>query len=210
MRIPIAKEGLPFALIPLLLSPLPILYGRWEIVGFLLGLALFILFFFRDPERILPDDPSILVSPADGRVVRIEKMDDPNWGPQRRISIFLSIFNVHINRSPLAASLQEVHYVRGKFLAAFNHEASSKNERNTLELIQGKWRIWVTQITGLIARRIVCWKKKGDLLERGERFGLIRFGSRVDIVLPLEIEILVKVGDKVRGGSSPLARFPVS
>jgi phosphatidylserine decarboxylase len=166
-------------------------------------LAAFICFFFRNPERLIPEGKNLVVSPADGKIVRICPI---NSGEQA-ISIFLNIFNVHVNRSPVGGTVQHVEYKRGKFKAAFDDEASQVNEQNIITITGQDIRIVVRQIAGLIARRVVCWKQPGDTLKRGERFGLIRFGSRVDVVLPGSVNILVKVGDTVKGGSSIIGEY---
>jgi phosphatidylserine decarboxylase len=165
------------------------------------------LVFFRDPERTPPEDTSLLVSPADGRVVMIKDVDDPHVGAATRISVFLSLFDVHVNRSPLKAKVISTERHDGKFNHAASADASEVNERNALLLESGSTRIVVRQIAGLVARRIVCWMKPGDMLERGERLGLIKFGSRVDIILPRKTQVLIKVGDVVRGGKTALAKF---
>ncbi len=165
--------------------------------------AAFICFFFRNPKRRIPEGTNLIVSPADGKVVKISRMDDGG----QTVSIFLNIFNVHVNRSPISGRLEQLEYKRGKFKAAFDDEASRVNEQNILTITGQDIRITVRQIAGLIARRVVCWKKPGHSLDRGELFGLIRFGSRVDIVLPGQVRILVKVGDQVRGGSSILGEY---
>jgi phosphatidylserine decarboxylase len=139
------------------------------------------------------------VSPADGKVVKIERV-----GNVTRLSIFLSIFDVHVNRSPMAGRIEAIDYRRGKFKAAFNHEASVENERNTIMVSQGRIKLVFTQIAGIVARRIVCWKKVGDTVRKGELVGLIRFGSRVDIFFPAGTTPTVKVGMRVYGGSSPI------
>jgi len=173
--------------------------GWFEAGGVLVGLAAFVAFFFRDPYRQIPSGAGIIVSPADGRVVRIQKE-----GETTRISIFLSIFNVHVNRSPIEGAITEIRYRKGKYRAAFNDLASTENEQNLL-VIQGDGiRIECTQIAGLVARRIVCWKKAGDTLGRGEKFGHIRFGSRTDLLLPAGVALQVQVGDRVSGGSSQI------
>jgi phosphatidylserine decarboxylase len=166
-------------------------------------LCAFVAFFFRDPERRPPDDPNLLVSPADGKVVYVgpEKEGDAE---RLQISIFLSLFDVHINRSPLSAVVADVRYSPGRFLAAYKPEASRQNEQNELELRDGDFKVIVRQIAGVVARRIVCSKRAGDRLEKGERFGLIQFGSRTDIIFPAGVDVRVKVGDRVRGGSSVL------
>ncbi len=164
-------------------------------------LALFCLYFFRDPERAIPQGP-VAVSPADGKVVAI-RPDDA--GPSR-ISIFLNIFDVHVNRAPIAGRITKVEYKQGQFLVASREVASSENERNTVTIQGEDSTVSFAQIAGLIARRIVFHKKTGDLVGKGERVGLIKFGSRVDVFLGPEWEITVKPGEHVAGGSSVLAR----
>jgi phosphatidylserine decarboxylase len=164
-------------------------------------LAAFCLYFFRDPERTIPDGP-VAVSPADGKVVSI-LADGPS---PARISIFLNVFDVHVNRAPIAGDVTSVEYTKGQFLVASRELASSQNERNTLTIAGQGTSVGFSQIAGLIARRIVCYKKAGDHVGKGERVGLIKFGSRVDVFLGSEWEILVKAGDRVAGGSSILAR----
>jgi phosphatidylserine decarboxylase len=166
-------------------------------------LALFVAFFFRNPSRKIPEGKNLIVSPADGKVVKIAKSEEG----EQCISIFLSIFNVHVNRSPIPGTLKELRYVRGRFKAAFNEEASRVNEQNIIAVDGGDIQVTFKQIAGLIARRVVCWKKAGDRLERGEVLGLIRFGSRVDVLLPEKVNISVRVGEKVRGGSSILGDY---
>jgi phosphatidylserine decarboxylase len=162
-------------------------------------LFVFVAFFFRNPARIIPADPRVIVSPADGKVVRIERV-----GNATRMSIFLSIFNVHVNRSPIAGRIEAVNYTPGKFLIAMNDKASTDNERNVIMVSDGRINIVFTQIAGIVARRIVFWKRAGDAVQKGELVGLIRFGSRVDVLFPSGTEATVKVGDRVKGGSSPI------
>jgi phosphatidylserine decarboxylase len=182
-------------------------FGRYYLAGLHLFLAGFVAFFFRNPKRVIPDMPQAVVSPADGKVVVIKPVQmEGIEEPYTQVSIFLSIFNVHINRSPLAGTVESVNYTPGKFKAAFEDKASSDNEHNTIVVQGDKYKVFVKQIAGLIARRIVCWIKPGDRLERGERLGLIRFGSRVDLFLPTDkAQIKVKLGDKVQGGASIIA-----
>ena len=174
-------------------------------------MTIFVISFFRDPERKILEGEGIVVSPADGKVVKIQdvKGDAIYGGDAVCISIFLSIFNVHVNRSPYEGVVKKVVYNHGKFLAAFDDKASLLNEQNSvlIESKNGK-KILVKQIAGLIARRIVCWVKEGDSVERGLRYGLIRFGSRVDIFLPPDTELKVKVGDKIKGGIDIIGRLP--
>jgi len=195
------RDGYKFA-VPLFLLGVASLIAK---LPFLLPLLIFVLwafvcFFFRNPERRIPAGDNLIVSPADGRVVRISRSDSG----EQTISIFLNIFNVHVNRAPISGKLEKLEYVRGKFKAAFDDEASRVNEQNVLTISGQGARIVVRQIAGLIARRVVCWREPGYNLKRGERFGLIRFGSRVDVVLPGQAKILVRVGDRVQGGSSIL------
>lgn len=176
----------------------------------LVGLGLFTAFFFRDPERAIPSDPRLIVSPADGRIVKVVAAPDTHpIGPgATQVSIFLSIFNVHINRSPIAGRIEKTEYTKGEFLPAFDDKASLRNEQNAVTLVDGEERLMFKQIAGLIARRIVFRKRPGDTVARGERVGLIKFGSRTDIFLPRGVEIAVKVGDRVQGGSSVIGRRP--
>ena len=203
MRIPIAKEGYMFIL------PLAVLTGifwalSWLwIVGLFGGQFLFVTWFFRDPERSIPEDPNSIVSPGDGKVVEIVPEKDPLLDEvYTRVSIFLNVFNVHVNRVPISGKIQATRYNPGKFLNAASHKASLDNEQSAILLTNGHVTILVKQIAGLIARRIVCWAKEGDEYQRGQRFGLIRFGSRVDIFLPEGTDIKVAMGDVVSGGSS--------
>jgi len=201
------KEGYYFGVPPFLLGIVAIAL-HWPIAGLILvALGLFCFSFFRDPERAIPDDPAAIVSPADGRVVVIT--DEPSAGrPGTRLSIFLAIWNVHVNRSPAAGVITRVDYHPGKFLAAWDANASTQNEQNIFTLATPSGNIEFKQIAGLIARRVVSLKKPQDIVAKGERIGLVRFGSRVDLWVPAGSELLVKVGDTVHGGSSTLARWP--
>jgi phosphatidylserine decarboxylase len=205
--VPVVKEGYIFAAGPIVLAALGFGFHLYIVGAVLLFLAAFILYFFRDPERTIPADPAAVVSPADGRVLEIveEAMDNR---PGRRISIFLAIWNVHVNRSPLAGRFARVDYRPGKFYMAMKKAASVENEQNIVHLETARGEIVFKQIAGLIARRVVLWKKTGDHVERGERIGIVRFGSRMDLWLPLDAQIVVKPGDHVAGGSSVLARWP--
>jgi phosphatidylserine decarboxylase len=195
----IVKDAYRF-LLPLLgAAALAIGLRLYWVAIFVLLLAAFVAFFFRNPRREIPSDPRVIVSPADGRVVKVERV-----GNVTRLSIFLSIFNVHVNRSPIAGRIEAIDYRRGKFKAAFNHSASVENERNVIMVAQGNIKLVFTQIAGLIARRIVCWKKVGDMVGKGELIGLIRFGSRVDVLFPAGTDVTVERGDRVRGGSTPI------
>jgi phosphatidylserine decarboxylase len=202
------KEGYYFGLPPLALG-VAAFFLHWVVAAILLFLAAFVFYFFRDPKRVIPSEQGALVSPADGRIVVVT--DEENAGrPGKRISVFLAIWNVHVNRSPEAGTVTAMNYRPGKFLAAMRERASFENEQNVISLSTAAGEIVFKQIAGLIARRVVCWKKTGDVVGRGERIGLVRFGSRVDMWVPRGTEILVKVGDNVKGGSSILARAPLA
>src|SRR5262245_31202775 len=189
----IVKDAFRF-IAPLSISAIAALYfGVNYAAIFLLLLCAFVAFFFRNPTRRVPTDDRLIVSPADGRVVKLEKV-----GSVARLSIFLSIFDVHVNRSPIAGRIEAVDYQKGKFKAAFDHAASVENERNIVMVSDGRIKVVFTQIAGLIARRIVFWKRVGDSVSRGELVGLIRFGSRVDVLLPAGTEVMVQKGDRVQ------------
>ncbi len=172
----------------------------WGMPFWLIGA--FCVYFFRDPEREIPDG-AVAVSPADGKVVHVRRWDDG----QQRISIFLNIFNVHVNRIPVTGKVIGRVYQEGKYMMAHREDASTENEQNSLTIESGTNVVVVRQIAGLIARRIVCTKDLGDEVQKGERFGLIKFGSRTDLILGPEWDLVVKPGDKVKGGSSILARL---
>lgn len=206
----IARDGWRF-LLPALLVALAAWALGWAWVGWAaLGAACFVGFFFRDPERAIPQASCFVVSPADGRVVAIERRgggEETEDGGAQTISIFLSLFNVHVNRAPLEARVEGLSYSPGRFLPAFRGEASSENEQNAIRLHAREGPVEVKQIAGLLARRIVCWVSPGDALSRGQRIGLIRFGSRVDVKLPASATLLVREGSRVRGGTTILARL---
>jgi phosphatidylserine decarboxylase len=199
--IPVASEGWPFIIPLAIVTALLIAFG-WKNTGVvMLALTLFVLFFFRDPERLVPGGKGIVVSPADGKVIVIKDIYEPTYLKQdvKQISIFLSVFNVHVNRAPIEGTVELVKYNPGKFHVASVDKASLDNEQTAMVIANGKDKILVKQIAGLIARRIVCYAKVGDVIKRGERYGLIRFGSRADIFLPKDAEITVKLGDRVKG-----------
>src|SRR5258707_14497108 len=201
------KEGYYFGALPLFFGGIAVVLHWWILAGVLIAFGLFCFSFFRDPERTISSDPGVVVSPADGRVVVIT--EEENAGrPGTRISIFLAIWNVHVNRSPAAGTITNMKYCPGKFSAAMRESASTHNEQNVITLATESGEITFKQIAGLIARRVVCWKKSGDRIARGERIGLVRFGSRADLWLPRDYELLVKVGDHVKGGSSIVAYWP--
>jgi phosphatidylserine decarboxylase len=177
----------------------------WAVAPVLL--AAFFLWFFRDPKRTIPTAPGLIVSPGDGLVTETVAISTPD-GPRQRISIFLNVFNVHVNRSPIAGSLTRVRYQKGKYLNAMNPASADRNEQNAVTVKGDGYEVTFKQIAGLLARRIVFNLSQGDTVERGQRVGLIKFGSRVDVLLPAEAAIKIKVGDKVKGGSSVLAVMP--
>jgi phosphatidylserine decarboxylase len=203
------KEGYYFGVPPLLLGALAYTFNWWITGTILFLLAAFVFSFFRDPERLIPATPGAIVSPADGRVV-VLKDEDFAGRSGKRISVFLAIWNVHVNRAPASGTISAMEYRPGKFFAAMLERASLENEQNVFTLRTDAGDMVFKQIAGLIARRVVSWKKRGDTVARGERIGLVRFGSRVDVWLPKEAEILVRVGENVQGGSSVLARWPAS
>ena len=198
-----AKEGYSFLLPLLLVVILCFSSGMNWLGSIFLALSVFIAYFFRDPERLIPADEGAIVSPADGKIVGIAAETDKTT----RVSIFLSVFNVHINRSPVAGEVESVRYLPGKFKVAFDATASAENEQNVLVIRSGSDKIKFSQIAGILARRIVCWKKPGDSVAKGERVGLIKFGSRVDIFLPENASLSIKLGDKVQGGASVIGRI---
>ncbi len=180
------------------------LTGHWAWVLIPLLLAMFFLWFFRDPARVVPTEAGLVVSPADGVVTSVERLATQG-GEKLKLSIFLSVFDVHVNRSPLAGVIREVRYEKGLFLNAMNPASADKNEQNTVVVAGDGCEIAFKQIAGLLARRIVFTKQVGDRVERGERVGLIKFGSRVDILLPGDASLAVRKGERVKGGSSVLA-----
>ena len=167
-------------------------------------LACFFLWFFRDPERVIPEEPGLIVSPADGKVTEVAHLETVH-GRRIRLSIFLSVFDVHVNRSPVAGTIREVRYQKGQYLNALNPASAERNEQNNVTVNGEDFEVSFKQIAGLLARRIVFRPKRGDFVARGQRVGLIKFGSRVDVLLPGDAHVRVGVGERVRGGSSILA-----
>jgi len=207
---PVAKAGYPFIYASAFATAVFALLGFALLA--ILGLLTtgFICFFFRDPDRLVPGGAGLIVSPADGKVIKVEPISQTPYfeGACIRISVFMSVFNVHVNRVPHEGTILKVGYHPGKFVSANLDKASTDNEHNALllETPNGK-KVGVVQIAGLVARRIICSVQSGDVLKRGERFGLICFGSRLDIYLPNETEIKVAVGDKVQAGSSIIGQW---
>jgi len=206
----IAKEGWPLILTAASLVLLALLFG-WKAIGLVLVvLSVGVAAFFRDPERVIGSGDGLVVSPADRRVVAVAPVQGDGLFPDAvtRISIFLSPLDVHINRAPVAGRINDVRYRAGKFLPAYDDDAARYNEQNALRIVDERERNWgVVQIAGILARRIVCRSKAGDLLARGERFGLIMFGSRTDIYLPQGCQIEATEGQRVKGGETVIGRF---
>jgi phosphatidylserine decarboxylase len=207
--LPIAAEGWGFILVPLVLAVL-LAWAGWIKAALVLGVvAGFMAFFFRDPDRLAPIVPGALIAPADGRVMEVRtSVDDPFVGPAQAVSIFLSPLDVHVNRSPMAGLVVAVEYRPGAKMAAYRPEASERNERTTIAIQGESARVVVRQIAGVLARRIVCRVRPGDKLAPGERFGLIKFGSRTDLIMPASARLRVKAGDRVLGGETVIGVLP--
>ncbi|MDB1144790.1 MAG: phosphatidylserine decarboxylase [Alcaligenaceae bacterium] len=204
----LAREGWPFIAFSLLLTVVGFIFN-FSVGLIFLVLALFVLQFFRDPKRDTPDQEGVLVSPADGKVISIAKTQDPYADGREalKISVFMNVFNVHSNRMPISGEIQDIQYIPGKFFTADLDKASIENERNAVLIKSEYGLISSVQIAGMVARRIICNVKVGDVLERGQRYGMIRFGSRVDLYLPLNAEPMVKIGQKVSASTTILAKF---
>ena len=196
------KEGFPFVIVPAIIA---LIFGAlqiWPGVVAATAVALFMAYFFRDPHRTVPEFDDVVVSAADGRVTRITE-DQAG----KLVSVFLSPLDVHINRAPIAGKITRVDYVRGKKIPATSDQASFVNERNSITITGEKMSVVCTQIAGILARRIVCWNREGDELELGQKYGLIKFSSRTDLLMPPEVEVQVSVGDRVVGGETIIARL---
>lgn len=196
-----------YVLVPGTLAVVLIILGLWPVALVFVVLAAFMAFFFRDPRRQPPTDASLVVAPADGRVTRVRSVGDLSERSSNVISIFLSPFDVHINRAPIAGKITNVAYTRGKFLMATKENASVVNEQNALTIEGERITVVCKQIAGILARRIVCWKQVGENVGLGERFGLIKFSSRTDVLLPANVEILVAEGARVKGGTTVIGRI---
>jgi phosphatidylserine decarboxylase len=205
----IAREGWPhLAIMTVVALASTYLFGAWSLIAWIA--VLFVLQFFRDPARSVPEGKGLVLSPADGRVIKVEKAHDPYL---RRdailVSVFMNVFNVHSNRSPVDGTVSDMWYFPGKFVNADLDKASTENERNAMHIkTPSGVDITCVQVAGLIARRIFCYVKQGDMLVRGQRYGFIRFGSRVDVYLPLDAKIITSIGDKVCATTSVLAELP--
>ncbi|HEU0265576.1 MAG TPA: phosphatidylserine decarboxylase family protein [Geobacterales bacterium] len=207
---PVAAEGYPFIAIAAFITLIFALLS-WKIAAlFFLALTLFIIFFFRNPERRVPEGEETVVAPADGRIIYLGDAREPHTNQEMiKISIFMSVFNVHINRAPLTGAVVDTFYIPGRFLDVRDDRATSENERSGLVMESAKGlRLVVVQVAGLIARRIICYAGTGDKLIRGERYGLIRFGSRLDVYLPKGSDIRVVMGDTTRCGETILGYLP--
>jgi phosphatidylserine decarboxylase len=203
----IVRDGIPFILVPAVLTVVAFVFGFWPIGILFLVVAAFMAYFFRDPDRELPVEPNIVVSPADGRVTLVKQLNAEKADSAKLVSIFLSPFDVHINRAPISGQITDITYAKGKFLMATDKNASLVNEQNILTIEGEKITVVCKQIAGILARRIVCWKKKGEKVTLGERFGLIKFGSRTDLILPCNVDVLVTEGTRVKGGISIIGRI---
>lgn len=196
-----AKEGLPYVIVPAMIALFLAYFQWWIPAGIFALIALFMAFFFRDPYRESPEGEGLILAGADGTVTRIDNNEDG-----KLVSVFMSPFDVHINRSPISGKIVKADYIKGKKAPATSNTASFTNERNTLTITNDDLTIRCTQIAGIMARRIVCWKNQGDDVAQGERFGLIKFSSRTDVQMPPNVDIQVKIGDHVKGGLTVLAK----
>lgn len=199
------RDGIPFVIVPIVLAIIPIIFGFWWLAIPFLFLAGFMAFFFRDPRRSIPLEPGIVVAPADGRVTIVRPADKDN--PESLVSIFLSPLDVHINRAPIEGEIVDIAYKSGKFVMATRDDSRLLNEQNTLIIQADGLTVKCTQIAGILARRIVCWKRRGERVKCGERFGMIKFGSRTDLVMPPHVEIIVREGMHVRGGETIIGKI---
>lgn len=204
----LSLEGMPFIFLITVATLTLAILDCWFMATLLLVVLFLVLNFFRDPERVVPQEPGVAVSPADGKVIKVETMRDPLTGEDRTaICVFMNVFNVHVNRMPVAGRIARISYFGGKFINASFDKASTDNERNAVLVEDAEGKTWtMVQIAGLIARRIISWAEEGDSLARGQRFGLIKFGSRVDLYLPSDYESVVRIGEKVFAGQTVLAR----
>jgi len=210
-QIPVAREGYPFIVFSAFATLILALLGYGFLAIIALLLTGFVLYFFRDPERIVPDAEDGVVSPADGKVILVEKIFDDRFVHEHvyKISIFMSVFDVHVNRLPFPGEVEKIQYGAGSFYAANTDQGGLANEHCAVILTAPKgFRYAVVQVAGLVARRIVCWAEKGDSLERGKRYGLIRFGSRVDIYMPQQMQVEVRSGQRVRAGETIIGYMP--
>lgn len=209
--VPFAKEGIPFIAIPAGVTLLTALLGWLVVAGAGAVATLFVAWFFRNPSRVVPQGQKLVVAPGDGKVIAVEEEFEPRYLKERsvRVTIFLNVFNVHINRTPCDGVIEDVQYQPGLFLVASRPEATLRNEQNAMMIKTSEgMKVLCVQVAGLIARRIVCWISPRDRAIRGERYGLIRFGSRMDTFLPMGTKLRVAVGERVKGGETILGELP--
>ena len=200
------RDGIPYVVIPLVLALVPVILGYWLLAIPFVAIAAFMAYFFRDPNRTIPTEPGIIVAPADG-LVTIVRLANGQENLESLISIFLSPLDVHINRSPIGGLITEIAYKKGKYLMATKEASRLLNEQNTLTIQGDGLTVRCTQIAGILARRIVCWKRPGEGVKCGERFGMIKFSSRTDLLLPPNVEVVAREGMRVRGGVTIVGRI---
>lgn len=205
----IAQEGYPFIILSLVITVFISFFGNCWLIILMAAITFFVVWFFRNPKRSFQDEEKLVISPADGKVIKIDDVEVTGTiaiaGKYKKVSIFMNVFSVHVNRAPYSGKIETINYHEGKFFSANLDKASVDNERNEVMIRTEDGRaLWAVQIAGLIARRIVCWINVGTAVKKGERFGLIRFGSRVDVYLPEDSKVSVKLGDKVKAGETPL------
>lgn len=209
VKAPVIKEGYAFIALALFLTFVVgfAISPYWAIVPGML--TIFFAFFFRNPKRLIPEDLNLIVSPADGKVMGVVEVDNDDFvnEPCNKVIIFLSVFDVHINRSPIAGEIKYQRYTCGRFIPAYKDSVGFENERHTIGIENDNFRVSVTQIAGILARRIISWVTLDDVLQKGERYGLIKFGSCTELVMPKHVEIFVKKGDKVVGGETIIGRI---
>jgi phosphatidylserine decarboxylase len=199
------RDGIPFVIVPLVLGVVPVVFGYWWLALPFVLIAAFMAFFFRDPRRSIPLEPGIIVAPADGLITEVQLA-----GPditESLVSIFLSPFDVHINRAPIEGEILDISYKKGDFMMATSPQARLRNEQNCLTIQGNEITLKCTQIAGVLARRIVCWKRRGETVKCGERFGMIKFGSRTDLLMPPTVEVIVTKGMRVRGGETIIGKI---
>jgi phosphatidylserine decarboxylase len=199
------RDGIPFVIVPMVLAIVPLLLGYWWVAVPFVLITAFMAYFFRDPRRSIPMEPGVIVAPADGRITIVRQASAED--PQSLVSIFLSPFDVHINRAPIEGEIVDITYKKGKFLMATKAESRLRNEQNNLIIKGNEITVHCTQIAGVLARRIVCWKRRGEGVKCGERFGMIKFGSRTDLLMPPTVEVLVREGMRVRGGETIIGKI---
>lgn len=209
VKAPVIREGYVFIAVALILAVAAGVYAGPAWAAMPGALALFFAFFFRNPKRAVPQDERLVVSPADGKVMEVVEIEHDDFveGPCSKVVIFLSVFDVHINRSPIAGAIKLQQYTCGRFIPAYKDSVGFENERHTIGIENETMRVTVTQIAGILARRIVSWVTLDDVLQKGQRYGLIKFGSCTELVMPRNVEIIVKKGDKVIGGESIIGRI---